>query len=379
MRVSLLQTNLPASTFYACSLRYFRGIRLTRGTRNALGARARNLSQGILTVRFEMPFAVWCGTCPNPTIVGQGVRFNAEKEKVGNYYSTPIYSFRMKHAPCGGVLEIRTDPKNTAYVVTKGGKKRDTGEDKELDGEIVLKTQEERERLRNDAFAALECKVVDKKQAETDHSRIRELAELRERDWADPYSESQKLRRTLRRERREREQIERRDEVLKERMSLGVDLLAEAEEDRLRAASVKFGSADSKDTIKRIHARALFTAEEDRNQSRTEDGEHSARKRKNKKHRDDAAAAAKRELFQKEVKGNTLAKFDPFLLDDYQPRLVNSDKRPLAGMKRKQHPLEQSSGDRSAPDTNGNLNLGLRSPTTMSDSGVLPLVEYDSD
>ena len=330
-------------------------------------------------MRFEIPFAVWCGTCPNPTIIGQGVRFNAEKKKVGNYYTTPIYSFRMKHAPCGGVLEIRTDPKNTAYVVTEGGKKRDTGEDKELKGGIVLKTEEERELLRNDAFAALECKVVDKKQAEGDHSRIRELARLRERDWADPYSESQKLRRTLRRERREREQDERRDEALKERMSLGIDLLAEAKEDRIRAALVDFGSTDGEDTIQKIHARSLFVADEDQNQSTTEDDEQFRRRKKTIKNREDAAAATRRELFQKEVKVNTLAMLDPFLLVDYLPRLANSDKRLLAGMRRRQHQLEQSSSDGTVLDPNRNGNLGLSSPKSMFDSGVLPLVEYDSD
>ena len=49
-----------------------------------LGQRARKRrSEGILTVRFEMPFAIWCCTCPKPTIIGLGVRFNAEKKKVG--------------------------------------------------------------------------------------------------------------------------------------------------------------------------------------------------------------------------------------------------------------------------------------------------------
>ena len=97
--------------------------------KNALGARASKLKQGILTVRFEMPYAIWCSTCPKPTIIGQGVRFNAEKRKVGNYYTTPIWSFKMRHAACGGEIELQTDPKNTAYVVISGAKKRDTGED----------------------------------------------------------------------------------------------------------------------------------------------------------------------------------------------------------------------------------------------------------
>src|SRR5690606_38480123 len=90
---------------------------------------------GQLTVRFEMPFNIWCTHCD--THIGQGVRFNAEKKKVGNYYSTPIYSFRMRHTACGKIIEIRTDPQNTDYVVTEGGKRQAVGE-KEV-GEITIR------------------------------------------------------------------------------------------------------------------------------------------------------------------------------------------------------------------------------------------------
>lgn len=65
--------------------------------------------------RFEMPYNIWCDGCKNHIGMGKfwnnpgvflfqmfcfswlwhcactGVRYNAEKKKVGNYYSTPIY------------------------------------------------------------------------------------------------------------------------------------------------------------------------------------------------------------------------------------------------------------------------------------------------
>lgn len=40
-----------------------------------------------------------------------GVRYNAEKKKIGMYYSTPMYSFRCKCHLCDGWFEIQTDPK----------------------------------------------------------------------------------------------------------------------------------------------------------------------------------------------------------------------------------------------------------------------------
>lgn len=42
--------------------------------------------------------------------IGQGVRYNAEKKQVGNYYSTPVWSFRCKCHLCQSWFEIRTDP-----------------------------------------------------------------------------------------------------------------------------------------------------------------------------------------------------------------------------------------------------------------------------
>lgn len=38
--------------------------------------------------RFEMPYNIWCGGCNS--MIAKGVRFNAEKKQVGNYYSTKV-------------------------------------------------------------------------------------------------------------------------------------------------------------------------------------------------------------------------------------------------------------------------------------------------
>ncbi|KAJ5329796.1 hypothetical protein N7452_010186 [Penicillium brevicompactum] len=215
--------------------------------KHPLGARARKLhTTGALVVRFEMPFAVWCDHCkPHPVIIGQGVRFNAEKTKVGNYYSTPIYTFRMKHTVCGGTIEIKTDPQNTAYVVTEGGRKRDFGEDKPLQpGEIAIKpyaaTQDAAEK---DPFSKLEDKMEDKTRAKTEASRILELKEARDKDWEDPYTKNQNLRRHFRQERKSLEKKDAAKEALKERASLSTDLELPdlTEEDRQLASKIEFG------------------------------------------------------------------------------------------------------------------------------------------
>jgi len=55
-----------------------------------------------------MPYNIWCEGCNNH--VAMGVRYNAEKSKIGMYYTTPIYKFRMKCHLCDNHFEIKTDP-----------------------------------------------------------------------------------------------------------------------------------------------------------------------------------------------------------------------------------------------------------------------------
>ncbi|KAI9844253.1 MAG: hypothetical protein M1838_002269 [Thelocarpon superellum] len=298
--------------------------------KHPLGARGRKAGQGILTVRFEMPFAVWCSTCPKETIIGQGVRFNAEKRKVGNYYSTPIYAFRMKHTVCGGTIEIRTDPQNTAYVVTEGGKKRDTGEDKEVEGTINITTEEERERRRNDAFAALEGKVEDKRRAQTEHSRVEELRSKVDQDWADPYAQSQRLRKTFRAGRKRRAEEEKATEALRDRMNLSIDLLAENDDDRLRASLVEFGETanaldDDDDEIHtttavaQAKARPLFAEPPGRREEQASPRKRAATttpsqpQSRSKGKEAKKQETARRKLAQ-EIRLNSRAVRDPFLL-----------------------------------------------------------------
>ncbi|KAF1823688.1 uncharacterized protein K489DRAFT_317752 [Dissoconium aciculare CBS 342.82] len=205
---------------------------------------------GTQTVRFEMPFAVWCTKCEPHAIIGQGVRFNAIKNKIGNYYSTPIWSFRMRHPACGGTIELRTDPKNTAYVVTEGGKARDYGETGDLvrEGEngVPILSPEERERRREDAFASLEGKVEQKEMVKSDAKRIDQLHEFRGRNWDDPWSANKRMRDSFRVERKRLEREAGADEELKQRLGTNIELLAESEEDRVRARLVTFGLDPSK-------------------------------------------------------------------------------------------------------------------------------------
>jgi coiled-coil domain-containing protein 130 len=348
--------------------------------KNALGNRANKSSQGILTVRFEMPYPIWCTTCPKPTIIGQGVRFNAEKKKIGIYYSTPIYSFRMKHTACGGWIEIRTDPKNTAYVVHEGARKRDTGEDKLLEGEEELKilTEEEREERRNNAFAALEGKVEDKVRLDKAKERIEEIQAIQDEQWEDPYLLNQKLRRNFRAGRHYREKEAAIAGALQDKMSLGIDLLPENEDDARRAAFVDFGAIDPEQAISKAISRPLFsneTMDPDPPPEKTK----SKSKSKSSKLKAVQLAEKRRADFAAEIRNNTRARIDPFL--SRQPASANTSWK-VVGVKRKRE---------GASEGNGNTVMEMREIEGKGDAlmrtvdtpvmGTLTtgLVNYDSD
>jgi coiled-coil domain-containing protein 130 len=316
--------------------------------KHALGSRANKISQGILTVRFEMPYPIWCTNCPKPTIIGQGVRFNAEKKKVGNYYSTPIYSFRMKHTSCGGWIEIRTDPKNTAYVVTEGARKRDLGEDKVEEGDIKVLTEEEREKLRNNAFAALEGKVEDRMRLEHSKKRLEELQELSEQHWEDPYEQNRKLRKTFREGRKIREKEASVTAALQDKMSLGLDLLPEHEDDARRAQLIEFGGVDHEKAMAKAISKPLFSSQETTSKQKPQTAKGSRRRKA-----EDLAKKKTADIVA-EISGNTRAAMDPFLA------LKPSPKPLLAGVKRK----------RPAPEPK---------PAIQTNQSAVALVDYDSD
>ena len=79
---------------------------------------AKKIDQGILDVRIELPFPIWCLGCQRK--FAMGVRYTAEKFMVGKYLSTPIYKFKMKCHMCPQMLEMRTDPKNFEYLCVSG-------------------------------------------------------------------------------------------------------------------------------------------------------------------------------------------------------------------------------------------------------------------
>lgn len=205
------------------------GLNKFLGT-HALRERARKLHMGILIIRFEMPYNIWCDGCNNH--IGMGVRYNAEKTKIGMYYTTPVYQFRMKCHLCDNHFEIKTDPGNLDYVIVSGARRQENRWDPTENGQIVPETKETQKKLFDDAMFRLEHKTGDEDAAKQDKPRLGRLVGRNESVWKDDYEANCSLRRNFRKRRKELEESAVNDSLLLARSSLDINLLPESEEDR---------------------------------------------------------------------------------------------------------------------------------------------------
>ncbi|KAL8139544.1 hypothetical protein V2J09_005565 [Rumex salicifolius] len=208
---------------------------------HALRERARKLDQGILIIRFEMPYNIWCEGCES--MIAKGVRFNAEKKQVGNYYSTKIWSFSMKSACCQHQIVIQTDPKNCEYVIMSGARKKVEEYDVDDAETMELPATEEKGKLA-DPFYRLEHQEEDmkkKKEAEPILVRLQRISDSRH---SDDYSRNKALRAQLRSQRKRVAE----EEAASRGKGLSIRLLPACEEDSKLASRMKFASKFDKNT-----------------------------------------------------------------------------------------------------------------------------------
>ncbi|KAJ3238677.1 hypothetical protein HDU81_007415 [Chytriomyces hyalinus] len=224
--------------------------------------RARKLDQGILVIRFEMPFSIWCLGCEKH--IGKGVRYNAEKKKVGMYYSTPIWQFRMKCHLCSSWMEIHTDPKNAVYVIISGARKREEEYDPEDNETLALKDKEEAEKLLNPMYK-LENTNKDVLKAKEAGSAVSELMEYNNRMWKDPFSASQKIRSKFRAEKKIREAEAQDSAAVRDKHNLLLHVLAPTKEDEIISKTIEYGVKQTEQSSKNqlrnaVLSKSIFTS-----------------------------------------------------------------------------------------------------------------------
>lgn len=204
------------------------GLNKFLGT-HALRERARKLHEGILIIRFEMPYNIWCDGCGNH--IGMGVRYNAEKKKVGMYYSTPLYQFRMKCHLCNNHFEIKTDPANLDYIIVSGARRQENRWDATENEQVVPETKEVSRRLYDDPMFKLEHGIKDKNVSKSREKALNSVIALNESIWKDDYSSNSALRAKFRAEKKEIQNKKSLDKSLLNKLGININLVAEHEDD----------------------------------------------------------------------------------------------------------------------------------------------------
>lgn len=229
---------------------------------HALRERARKLDKGILIIRFEMPYNIWCDGCGNH--IGMGVRYNAEKTKVGMYYTTPIWKFHMKCHLCDNYFDIQTDPANCDYVILSGARRKEQRWDPAENEQIVTEDKNDQKKLATDAMFKLEHGTDDKTKAVKSTSLISQLQEASVDRYKDDYLANKLLRRTFREKKKLIKEAQAADRSLLTKSSLGIRLLPESADDVRQAGLLKYGTSISfeerqKQTRKLIEERPYFS------------------------------------------------------------------------------------------------------------------------
>lgn len=175
-----------------------------------------------------------------------GVRYNAEKKKVGNYYSTPIYQFRMKCHLCDGYFDIKTDPGNLDYEIVSGARRQENRWDPTQNEQVVPETKEVQRRMFDDAMYKLEHGAKDTKTAEDAKPILSKLYQRNDDVWKDNFEVNSKLRADFRKTKKELKASEEADiKVLNRTSLLGIKLLPETDEDRQLASLLQLKASKS--------------------------------------------------------------------------------------------------------------------------------------
>nr|XP_018908269.1 PREDICTED: coiled-coil domain-containing protein 130 homolog [Bemisia tabaci]XP_018908270.1 PREDICTED: coiled-coil domain-containing protein 130 homolog [Bemisia tabaci] len=204
------------------------GLNKFRGT-HALRERARKIHLGIIIIRFEMPYNIWCEGCKNH--IGMGVRYNAEKKKVGMYYSTPVYQFRMKCHLCDNHFEIKTDPGNLDYIIVSGARRQENRWDPKQNEQIVPEDKATSRRLFDDAMFKLEHGVNDTNSAKKAAPALSKLLHRQTKVWKDDFAANQAMRAQFRKSKKQLKAKEILDSNLLAKSSLNISLVPEHEDD----------------------------------------------------------------------------------------------------------------------------------------------------
>lgn len=237
-----------------------------------LRERAKKIDQGIIVVRFEMPYNSFCEGCGKH--IAMGVRFNAEKKTVDQYFSTPILEFSMKCPQCDQRLVMRTDPKNAEYICVSGVRKKIETYDADSAEAVELKDNETAKKLATDPLFQLEYKERDKAKARSREADIEDVMEM-QKVHKDDFAANSMLRRKMRETKRQNRERERTGKD----KGLVIPLQPASAEDIIKASYIHFAKDNEEQKYanaarmqrKRAVARPILKSNKSNKRGRTEE------------------------------------------------------------------------------------------------------------
>jgi coiled-coil domain-containing protein 130 len=197
------------------------------------GSKGANQYQQYGVIRFELPFDAWCLKCG--CHMCKGLRFNAKKDKAGNYFTTTIWTFTTKCYDCSEKFVIRTNPQLGTYDFVEGLRKKEEDFVPDVDDSLIQATDDEtRRQIAADPMFALQHENEDKARAQTMSERMHALIELREDQSRQDYDANSVLRA------RNREKKRKAKEMLADgaKHGIGLPLLDEVAEDVVTAKNM---------------------------------------------------------------------------------------------------------------------------------------------
>ncbi|KAK1153714.1 coiled-coil domain-containing protein 130 [Acipenser oxyrinchus oxyrinchus] len=218
-----------------------------------LRERARKLSQGILIIRFEMPYNIWCDGCKNH--IGMGEQLSCE-HSTAHYYTTPIYRFRMKCHLCVNYIEMQTDPASCDYVIVSGAQRKEERWDMKDNEQILTTEHSEKEKLETNPMFKLEHGSQDRGKLQRALPSLSHIQEKQEA-WRDDFQLNSALRRKFRDEKKVIKEESERDGALLSKACLSIPLVKETEDDKRLASLLTLHSADSYEDRQRLKRREI--------------------------------------------------------------------------------------------------------------------------
>jgi coiled-coil domain-containing protein 130 len=203
------------------------------------GSTGANQYQKYGIIRYELPFDAWCLKCN--THMCKGLRFNAKKDKIGKYFSTPIYSFTMKCYSCSQQFVIKTDPEHRTYDFAEGLRKMEQDFEPGAEDSILQPLSDEaKAQLEKDPMFKLQHDKEDKLRASSANAVIESLIDLRDAESKNDYDMNSLLRKKNRAYRAR--QVELKNEGASRGLGIALSEPSVADADAARAAFLGKGS-----------------------------------------------------------------------------------------------------------------------------------------